>query len=355
MNRRPSFLPSPIVLAPIAGPATVELAAAAANAGAFAILACPYSDPVAMRRDTQRLRELTDAPFGINLFIDPPASPVAPQLLADADRVLDAYRDELGIPHRPEPPQPPYHYDAQIDTLIELRPRVFSFTFGIPSPQIVARLKAAGIATLGTATTVEEACELEAAGIDAICAQGAEAGGHRGSFTNGAVPALIGTLALVPQVVDAVKVPVIAAGGITDGRGIAAALALGACAAQIGTAFLLADEASTAPAYRDALGAASSADTALTQAFSGRWARGIQNRAMRELADPRLRAPYPYQNALTRDVRTAAAQQGRAEFLSLWAGQAFPLARAESAAAIVTRLITEAREAARSVLGALDV
>lgn len=333
------------MLAPLGGPGTVELTAAACNARAFGSLACQYSDPERMRSDIERLRTLTDKPFAVNLFVDVPPPAVTQEELLRAERRLDAYRDELGIPHRDSPPQPPAYHEEQMRAVLETRPRAFSFTLGIPPAGAIAELKDAGIFTIGTATTVEEAVALEEAGIDAVCAQGSEAGGHRGTFLHREMLPLIGTLALVPQIVDATGVPVIAAGGISDGRGIAAALALGACAAQIGTAFLRAAEASTATAYREVLRTASAADTVITEAFSGKPARGIANRVTRELATPDDRAPYPYQNTMTRDIRTAAAAKGRAEFLSLWAGQAFPLAHDAPAAAIIETLLAETQTA----------
>jgi nitronate monooxygenase len=191
---------------------------------------------------------------------------------------------------------------------------------------------------MGTATTVAEAVALERAGVDAVVAQGAEAGGHRGTFVGPAETSLIGTMALVPQVVDAVTVPVVASGGIMDGRGIAAALALGASAVQMGTAFLTCEEAGVPPAYKEALLAADETDTALTRAFSGRMARGVRNRFLTEMADHDP-LPFPIQNALTRPMRAAAAAAGEADYLSLWAGQGVPMARQQSAADLMARLV----------------
>jgi nitronate monooxygenase len=235
-----------------------------------------------------------------------------------------------------------------MQAVLDARPAAFSFTFGIPRDPWLQRFRDAGVATVGTATSVEEARVLEAAGVDAVCAQGAEAGAHRGTFLGEAASSLIGTIALVPLVVDAVALPVVASGGIGDGRGVAAALMLGASATQLGTAFLLAQESATSQAYRDALRAHSARDTTITTAFSGRSARGIRNRFVEELPEGSLRAPYPFQNAMTRDIRNAAAAAGRPEFLSLWAGQAFALARALPAAEIVRALQSGLRETLES-------
>ncbi|MEO7040360.1 MAG: nitronate monooxygenase [Candidatus Elarobacter sp.] len=348
------FLDLPIVLAPMGGAAAAGLVAAVTNAGGFGILPCAYSTPEQIAAQIAAVRGATARPFGVNLFVEtPPYAADAAHLLHAHER-LGAYRAELGIPHPAVPAQPPDRYAAQLDAILAARPAVFSFTFGIPSSHDVQRLRAAGIFSIGTATTVDEAIALERAGIDALFAQGYEAGAHRGTFLAPVEASLIGTLALVPQVVDAVRLPVIAAGGIGDGRAVAAVLALGAQAAALGTAFLLADEATISPAYRAALQNSAVRTTVLTRAFSGRTARGIPNRFVRDTIDPDDIAPYPFQNAMTRDIRTAAAAQGRDEFLSLWAGQAAALARPKPAAEILAELMREARIAAASTTTALE-
>ncbi|MBV8582310.1 MAG: nitronate monooxygenase [Candidatus Eremiobacteraeota bacterium] len=352
MTTKLPVLDVPIVLAPLGGVGTPELAAAVSNAGGLGFLPCAYSTPAQITEQIAAVRRLTDRPFGVNLFVETQWDEPGDRVRRAHER-LRRYRNELGIPHAAEPPLPPRHYRQQVEAVLAARPAVFSFTFGILEADVLERARAAGIATLGTATTVDEALALERAGVDAICAQGAEAGAHRGTFLAPVADSLIGTLALVPQIVDAVQVPVVAAGGIGDGRGVAAVLALGAMWAQLGTAFLLADESGISPAYRHVLAGDPVRRTTLTTAFSGRAARGIRNRFIEEMSNPDDLAPYPYQNALTRDVRTAAAQQNRSEFLSLWAGQAAALAKAEPAATIVARLMREAREAAqRSVRAA---
>jgi nitronate monooxygenase len=200
-----------------------------------------------------------------------------------------------------------------------------------------------GIATLGTATCVAEARALEAASVDFIFAQGSEAGGHRGTFDRDAPPPLVGTIALVPQIASAVRTPVVASGGIMDGRGVVAALALGACGASLGTAFLRCPEAGTSAPYREALKTARDDSTVLTRAFSGRWARGLANRFTREMEDEAI-APFTVQNLLTRELRQAAVRAGDAGFLSLWAGQASPLALDLPAAELFQRIAREAEE-----------
>jgi nitronate monooxygenase len=287
-----------------------------------------------VRKDAARIRALTDRPFGIDLFIDPKACADRGRCAARRAR---AFADVL----------------RRAGTRTTVRAAVSSFTFGIPQPEILSAARQSGIYTIGTATTADEAIALESAGVDAVCARGAEAGGHRGTFLSDPFRALIGTLALVPQMVDAVKVPAIASGGIADGRGVAAVVALGAIAAQCGTAFLRAQEAATSMPYRAALEIGDD-EMMLTTAFSGRLARGIRNRFSTEMDDPQKRAPYPYQNALTRDLRTKAAQAGNAEFLSLWAGQAFRLAQAGTTAEIVRRTLDDAVKAFRAAVEALN-
>lgn len=335
----------PIVLAPMGGSSTPQLVAAVSEAGGFGILPAAYSTPEEIAAGVAAIRARTGRPFGINLFVEEQPYSGDPSRIAAAHARLQSYRAELGITQPAVPAPPPEMYAAQIDAVLAARPVMFSFTFGIPDATTMRRLRDAGIAVYGTATTVAEAIALREARCDGIFAQGAEAGAHRGTFLAPVESSLIGTLALVPQVVDATGLPVIAAGGIGDGRGVAAVLALGARAAALGTAFLLADESGIAPAYRAVLQSERVHETVLTRAFSGRTARGIANRLIRELRDPDDLAPYPFQNAMTRDIRNAAAAAGDAEFLALWAGQAASLARAEPAAQIVSRLAREARAA----------
>ena len=331
------LLDSSIILAPIAGPGTPELTAAVCNAGGFGFLASAYGSAGQIHADVAKVRSLTKKPFGINLFVQPEFVPIEDAVLQRAHDRLRPYLRELGI-ESDTIARAKNMYAEQIEAVLEEKPALFSFIFGIPSVDILTRLRKAGIATMGTATTVEEARAIEAAGVDMICAQGAEAGGHRGVFLSDARRNLVGTMSLVPLIVDAVKIPVIAAGGIADARGVKAVLDLGAAAASIGTAFLRAKEAGTGAPYRAALASASSSDTVLTRAFSGGYARGIANRFTREMEKEENVAPFPHQNPLTTEMRKASAAQGSHDFLSLWAGQSFPLARDASAAEIVASL-----------------
>lgn len=333
----------PIVQAPMGGANATPpaLVAAVGEAGALGFVGAPYMSPDEIAATCREVRALTRRPFGINLF-----APVASTPLADTAPALKAiapYHAELGLP-APTPPAPAtWGFDHQLAAALECGASVFSFTFGLLPPYAMDAVKARGLFVIGTATTVEEAVALERSGVDAVVAQGSEAGAHRGTFASPFEVAMVGTMALVPQVVDAVRVPVLASGGVMDGRGIVAALALGASAVQMGTAFLTCDECGVADAWKDAVVRAQAHETRLTRAFSGRPARGIVNRMMTEVeAAPGAILPYPYQNGLTRPLRTAAAQAGRAELLSLWAGQGASLARREPAAALVGRLVEEA-------------
>ncbi len=335
----------PVIQAPMAGgPSTPELAAAVSSAGALGSWAGGYLSPEAIRDAIRQIRRLTDRPFGVNLFV-PEAAPRAPttQEFAAASAALEPYRRELGLA-APERPGPRPRFEEQLEVVLEERVPVFSFTFGALSAEAVGRLRERGTCVMGTATTPREATELERAGVDAVVAQGAEAGGHRGSFGSPEA-GLIGTLGLVPQVVDRVRLPVVAAGGIMDGRGLAAALALGAAAAQMGTAFLATPESGASPAYKEAVLAPGEEDrTALTRAFTGRLARGLRNRFMGEVERAGAILPYPDQGALTQEIRQAAARGRRPELLSLWAGQAVPLATARSAREVVEATVAQARQ-----------
>lgn len=335
----------PIVLGPMAGgPSTQPLAAAVSNAGGLGSLGAGYVAPERLRQDIRDLRSLTPRPFAVNLFAPEPVTP-DPEQVARALETIRPYRSEVGLGFQEPPERFGEDFGEQLDVVVAEQVDVFTFTFGLLRPEDVERLQRGGCRVGGTATTVREAKALEASGVDFICAQGAEAGGHRGSFLASPGDDLIGLVALVPQIRDAVSLPVVAAGGIADGRGVAAALVAGACAAQLGTAFLLCPEAGTSPAYREAIRRAEPDETVITDVFSGRRARGVRNRFARELAGWRDHPPYPVLNALTRELRQRAAEEGRAEFLSLWAGQAVGLRREVPAGELVALLVEEANRA----------
>ena len=330
----------PIIQGPMTGSDTPALAAAVSSAGGLGMLGCGMRSPAAMAEAAAAVRQQTDRHFGMNLFVQATPTPDEATVQTAMERLAPLYA-ELGLqPQRPT--QWCEDFAAQFEALVALRPAVASFTFGILDAAQVARLHAAGCLVVGTATTVAEARAWASVGADAVCASGTEAGGHRGTFLGDFAASQVGTLALVPQCVDAVDIPVIAAGGIMDGRGIAAAQALGAQAVQMGTAFLACPESGIGPAYRQALAQAQDTDTRLTRVFSGRPARGIVNAMMEALAAEEDRVPaYPVQNALTGALRRAAAAQGRTSHLSLWAGQGVAAVRPLPAAQLVALLAQE--------------
>jgi nitronate monooxygenase len=333
---------TPILLAPMAGEAAkAPLVAAVSNAGGLGVLGAGYLPPEKLLATIAEIRSLTSRPFGVNLFVMEPAERNT-QGVDEMSRAMARYHAELGIATPGLPAHLEENFQQQLEAVLQARVPVFSFTFGVPSPAAIDALKASGAFLMGTATTVDEAIDLESRGVDAVVAQGAEAGGHRGTYLTGDFnQAMIGAMALVPQVADAVHLPVVAAGGIADRRGVRAALALGASAVSVGTAFLTTIESGVSDAYKLALTGPGSRKTGVTRVFSGRPARGVRNRFMDEMREFEATAPvYPVTNALTRDMRRAAGQQGRAELLSLWAGQAAPLTRNWS----VAQLMEELRE-----------
>jgi nitronate monooxygenase len=331
----------PIIQGPMGGgPSTPELVAAVSNAGGLGSLGAAYLTPDQITETIRRIRALTSRPFNVNLFTggwntnqDFTAGPML--------GLLTEVHEKLGLPAPAAPIPSPDPFPAQLEAVLHANTPIFSFTFGIPDPGVMSRLKSHGIVILGTATTVEEARHVERAGVDAVVAQGSEAGAHRGTFLDSFESSMVPTLDLVRATVAAVSVPVIATGGIMDGRDIVAALSAGASAAQLGTAFLPCPESGSSEAHKRAILAAKEDSTVVTRAFSGRPARGLRNAFMASLDGKELILPYPFQNALTRPMRTAAAQQGLADYLSLWAGQGVARARVMPAGDLVARLIEE--------------
>lgn len=313
----------PIIQAPMAGVQNSALAAAVSNAGGLGSLPCALLGPDALRNELAALRAQTTQPFNVNFFCHTPPEPGEErETLWRA--ALRPYYAELGIDPNAvaaAPARSPFSHEAA-DVLSEFRPPVVSFHFGLPSEDLLARVRGWGAKILSSATTVEEARWLEARGGDAVIAQGLEAGGHRGLFLSEDLHTQVGTFALVPQIVGAVKIPVIAAGGIADAQGVAAALALGAAGVQVGTAYLLCPEATTSPVHRAALQSDAARVTALTNLFTGRPARGILNRLMRELGPMSAAAPtFPLAASAIAPLRARAESRGSGDFSPLWAGQ----------------------------------
>lgn len=334
----------PIVQAPMAGGAdTPQLVAAVSNAGGLGCFGAAYSSPQQIAEYAARVKSLTARPFGVNLFAPPAATPSATgEDVVRAAKALAKFYAELAL----EPPksvaQPAYSFDDQLHACLDTGAVLLSFTFGALSAEQIALVKARGLLVAGTATTVEEARVLQQRDVDAVIAQGGEAGGHRGTFARPAESSLIGLIALVPQVCDAVRVPVIASGGIMDGRGVAAALCLGASAVQIGTAFLTCTEAGVPECYKEALLHAREDQLVLTKAFSGKFARGVANRLTREMAGNDDVLPFPLQNAMTRPIRNESGKRGDAQMLSLWAGQGVRMAKRQRAGDLVREVMSDA-------------
>jgi len=335
----------PLIQAPMAGSSTPELAIAASRAGALGSVAAAMLTPDQLRDQCGQVREHSNGRYNVNFFVH--AAPVLDPAKDSAMRdLLKPAYEALGVSDVPQATTPFPSFDqAQLEVMLEERPSVVSFHFGLPGEDMLQALKQADIKILCSATCVAEARELEAKGVDAIIAQGFEAGGHRGTFAKPYEKGEVGTMALVPQVVDAVSVPVIAAGGIADGRGIAAALALGADGVQIGTAFLRCPESATNTAYREALKSSDDTKTRITHAFSGRPARGIENRYIRDMAGKEDQFPdFPIPNSLTGPLRAASGKVDSPDYMSLWSGQAGALSRDLPAGELVETLITEAED-----------
>jgi nitronate monooxygenase len=329
-------LSHPVIQAPMAGgPSTVALAAAVSASGGLGFLAAGYQTPTHLAEEIAQLRSATRAPFGVNLFVPKPSA-ARPEALAAYRRHLQPevarYGVDLGEPHPDDD-----GWDQKVDVLERLRPAVASFTFGVPAKEIVERLHAVETAVVCTVTTVGEAAEAVAVGADALCVQGPEAGGHRGTFDPRASPSTEPLPRLLTRVLEITSLPVIAAGGLATRDDVRAVLALGAVAAQAGTAFLRCPEAGTRQVHRDALVSKAFGQTAVTRAFTGRGARGLVNRFMR---DHEQVAPlgYPEIHQMTSPLRRAAARAGDADGLNLWAGVGHAQAQALPAAEVVHAL-----------------
>ncbi len=344
----------PIIQGPLGGLSSQRLTAAVSNFGGLGSFGAHSRTPPEIRDVIAEIRSLTSRPFAMNLWVSMEDEGARSSDETAFNRSLAPLADhlvELGVPRPTFRPYSPIRFEDQARVLLESKVPVFSFIFGIPPREILEECRAKGIVTVGTATTPEEAAALEQAGVDAIVASGFEAGGHRGSFLRTAEDSLTGTISLVPRVVDLVNVPVIAAGGIADARGVVAALALGAEAVQMGTAFLACEESGASPLHRDALMRPEAGHTALTQGFSGRLARGIHNQLLEELNRSETEIlPYPLQRALVRSLSVAAEAQGRSDLLPLWAGQSATLSRWTDVSAFLRSLVEELSEIAGPVV-----
>ena len=337
MDKLLKSLRVPVVQAPMAGVTTPRLVIAGCAAGALGSLAGSFMNADLLSQSIDEIRKHTNAPFAVNLFaVDPLnlSSEEAKRRIANARNNVAKYYTALGIEQPKEIKLPPT-FTSQIEVVIEKKVPVFSFCFGNLDTSMVQKLKENGTLVVGTATCVEEAILLEKSGVDAVIAQGGDAGGHRGGFLQHAQD--VGTFSLVPQVVDNVSVPVIAAGGIMDGRGVAAALHLGAAAAQMGTAFLTSVDSDANPLHKERVLSAKDVDTAVSKVYSGRPARGLRNTIMDELtgATDEGIAPYPAMQALTNPIKAAAMKEGNTELGSVWSGQAPMLATKNSSEQLI--------------------
>lgn len=343
----------PIVQAPMASAMDADLVIAASEAGALGSLPCATISVEKAREQVGIIRQRVTAPLNMNFFCH---TAVAADAAREANwrKRLASYYKELGLdPDAEVPSANRAPFDEAMCALVEeTKPEIVSFHFGLPGKDMLARVKAVGCVVVGSATTVKEAVWLEQNGADAIIAQGAEAGGHRGTFLTQNIASQPGTMSLVPQVVDAVKVPVIAAGGIADGRGIAAAFALGAAGVQIGTAYLRTPESKVSALGQAALAAAADDATVITNVMTGRPARGVMNRVMREVGPVSPDAPaFPHAATVFAPLKGAAEKLGRVDFTNLWAGQSVALGRQIGAADLTRALAAEALDRMRGLAG----
>ncbi|GGA36314.1 NAD(P)H-dependent flavin oxidoreductase [Psychrobacillus lasiicapitis] len=339
----------PIIQAPMAGGITTSnLVAAVSNNGALGMIGAGYLSPAQLQKQIREIKELTSNSFGVNLFV-PNDFQVKEDEVDIASNLLHQFRAQLNIENDqsviPEKDGALKAYNEQIEIVIEEKVPICSFTFGVPSIEIISQLKQHGIILIGTATTVVEAMAIEELGMDAVVVQGSEAGGHRGNFISSHEESLVGLMSLIPQVADQVSIPVIAAGGIMDGRGLLASISLGAQAVQMGTAFLTCEESGAHPVHKEAILQAKDEDTIFTRAFSGKWARGIQNKFITEMQEHEAEIlPFPVQNTFTQSIRKASSSQNNKDFMSLWSGQSPTLAKNETVEMLIQRIIKHAEK-----------
>ena len=336
----------PIFQGPFGGGlSSVELAATVSNAGGVGGYGAYTLSPDEIIKVNEQLKKATDKPYNINLWVsdtDAPPGNASETAMEKAKGLFKPYFDELGLPFPDKPPSFSSRFENQVEVILHTRPPVFSFMFGIPSADVLEQCRKLGITTVGAATTLDEALALDAAGVDLIIASGFEAGGHRPSFLAPSENSLTGTFVLLQQIKEKVKPPVIAAGGIATGRGISAALALGADAVQVGTAFLACEESNALEIHREMLFSEASKYTILTRAFTGRLGRGISNRIAEEIRGKEQGIlPFPLQTQLMSSLRQGAIAAKKWEMVLFWGGQIAPILKHKKAAALMTSLIEE--------------
>jgi nitronate monooxygenase len=341
----------PIIQAPMAGVAGEQLAAAVSNAGGLGSLGAGYMSASQLSETINKIRNLTTKAFAINLFIPPTLKNIDNEKIHNMQNRLKKYRDFFNLDMSNDFLKDVHQlFLEQVEVLIHEKIPVFSFTFGIPNPEIIQRFKMNGTYIMGTATTVAEALCLQEAHCDLIAAQGIEAGGHRGSFLHSFESSQVGTLALVPQIVDAVNLPVFAAGGIMDGRGIVASLALGATGVQMGTAFLTCQDSGVNEFYKKMILASTEESTQITKVYSGKPVRGITNKFMQEMQDYENELlDYPVQHYLTQGIRKLAAEQCNSDYMSMWAGQGTRLNRTLTVNHLMQSLIKETQDVIKNL------
>ncbi|PRO66354.1 NAD(P)H-dependent flavin oxidoreductase [Alkalicoccus urumqiensis] len=346
INHPFSSLELPIIQAPMAGGITTpQMVIETGRHGGLGMLAAGYLTPENALEQIREVKQALDKPFGINLFVPQPFH-VDEADVQKAEAALAPFSEALDLSGTATPPLPVYEkavetFQAHIDVILEERVPVCSFTFGLPDAAATRRLKENGVFLIGTATTTAEAVLVEESGMDMVVVQGSEAGGHRGHFHKSMEESHIGLFSLIPQTVDAVTIPVAAAGGIMDARGIQAARCLGAAAVQMGTAFLPCQESGAPDAHKNAVLQAQEDDVVMTRAFSGKWARGIQNEFIQMMKDEDAVVDFPVQNALTKPIRSAAGSRGDTAYMSLWTGQSTRLARRRTVKELMESLAEE--------------
>ncbi|MCA1009562.1 NAD(P)H-dependent flavin oxidoreductase [Halobacillus halophilus] len=330
----------PIIQAGMAGGVTTpELVASVSNEGGMGTIGAGYLHPDELTEKIMAVQQSTSKTFGVNMFV-PETPRYCSNQVTRARQLLQPYEQELQIKPREIPEMSETHFEEQVNTILKLHVPVCSFTFGVPDKTLVKELHKNGVKVIGTATTVEEAVINEQAGVDIITAQGSEAGGHRGTFHGSHDQGMIGTMSLVPQMVDEVGIPVLAAGGIMDERGIAASLMLGAQGVQMGTAFVTSLESGAKEQHKQAILQAKESDTTITSVFSGKPARGLENEFIKQMKPYQNELPdYPIQNELTKNLRKKASERNRPEWMSLWSGQSPRLSGKKYVSQIIKELV----------------